>query len=89
MCKSPKSATVDVEVTSRSFSLCHSLVSLPGVIDMGIVFQGSEINDFHTVAGTVRKSTYFLELGMDNVKQKTCGRKAKKGRHDWDETFIL
>ena len=38
--------------------------------------------------GRVRKSSYFVELGLDDVKMKTS---AKTGKHDcqWDETFIL
>jgi hypothetical protein len=81
--KSPGSETVDVEVTSRS------LFFLPSPSHWrAIVVQGSEINNLHPVIGRVRKSSYFVELGLDDVKEKTS---AKTGKHDcqWDENFIL
>ena len=83
--KSPRSETVDVEVTSR-FLFFSPVPShwRPGAI----VVQGSEFNNLHSVMGRVRKSSYFIELGLDDVKEKTS---AKTGQHDcqWDETFIL
>ena len=54
-----------------------------------IVVQGSEIRDSHTVMGTVRKSSYCVKLELDDIKEETSERKAEKGQHNWDETFIL
>ena len=81
--KSPRSGTVDVEVTSRSLSFSPVPESLTA-----IVVQGSEFNNLHSVMGMVLKSSYFVELGLDDVKEKTS---AKTGKHDcqWDEKFIL
>ena len=82
--KSPRSGTVDVEVTSRSLVLFSPVSeSLTA-----IVVQGSEFNNLHSVMGRVLKSSYFVELGLDDVKEKTS---AKTGKHDcqWDEKFIL
>ena len=82
--KSPRSETVDVEVTSRSLFFSPVPESLTG----HTVVQGSEFNNLHSVIGKVRQSSYFVELGLDDVKEKTS---SKSGQHDcqWDENFIL
>ena len=86
----PKSATVDVEITSRVLVFRISPLSHWQVI----VAQGSEIHDSHTIIGfmgTVRKPSYYVKLELDNIKEKTSDCKAKKGPHasSWDESFIL
>ena len=82
----PKSATVDVEVTSRVLVFRISPLSHWQVI---LVVQGSEIRDPHTILSSVRKTSYCVKLELDNIKEETSECEAKKGPHDWDESFIL
>ena len=81
--KSPRNETVDVEVMSRSSFFLPSPSHW-----RAIVIQGSEIKDLHSVIGKIHKLSYFVELGLDDVKEKTS---TKTGQRvcQWDETFIL